>query len=713
MPDNSRTRDHSTAYDSDHTTGHDPAQNSTAKPAQSPTGGTGPTPTVFHDLGAFLSVPRVSALALSPDGGRLVAAVAELAADGTRYASALWELDPAGERPARRLTRSAKGESAPAFQPDGTLLFLSARPDADPPKDAPKHEDPALWALPAEGGEAVRLLGCPGGIGGYAVARQSPRIALSTSLLPGATDAGSDAALRKAREEAKVTAILQESAHVRYWDHDLGPGVAHAVTLPEASAAQTPVDCGVQTPYDPEQALSPDGTLIAYSIQLGDTPDEFRSAVVVADAATGERLRLVAAEGRDFGSPAFAADNRTLYLQHWSRSDPKHSHDVTLWTVDATDTQDQGRDLLPELDLWPLSAVPAPSPGVVFFTADERGHCPVFRLDTADGSVTRLTASGSYTDLVVSPDGGTLFALRAGIDSPPAPVRLATGADDADQQPVPLQAPGQVGPLPGTLTEVHTTAEDGTALRSWLVLPDGASADAPAPLLLWVHGGPQLSWNSWTWRWNPWVAAAAGYAVLLPDPALSTGYGQQMHDRGWGEWGDNPYLDVMALTDAALERDDLDASRTAMMGGSFGGYMANWIASRTSRFKAIVSHASLWNLHGFHGTTDAPHYWRREIGDPLAGADRYDRFSPHLRAAEINTPMLVIHGDKDYRVPIGEALGLWTDLVRFGVPAKFLYYPDEGHWILKPNNAKVWYSTVLAFLAHHVLDQPWQRPDLL
>ncbi|MFD0328066.1 alpha/beta hydrolase family protein [Streptacidiphilus monticola] len=222
-----------------------------------------------------------------------------------------------------------------------------------------------------------------------------------------------------------------------------------------------------------------------------------------------------------------------------------------------------------------------------------------------------------------------------------------------------------------------------------------------------------MSWNAWTWRWNPWVAAARGYAVLLPDPALSTGYGQRMHERGWGRWGDKPYTDVLALTDAALQRVDLDASRTAMMGGSFGGYMANWIATQTDRFKAIVTHASLWNLHSFSGTTDATMYWRRHFGDPLKTTQRLDADSPHLRAADIRTPMLVVHGDKDYRVPIGEALALWTDLTRHGVPAKFLYYPDEGHWILKPNNAKLWYTTVLNFLDHHVLGAEWVRPELL
>jgi dipeptidyl aminopeptidase/acylaminoacyl peptidase len=668
-------------------------------------------PTAFHDLGAFIALPRISSLVLSPDGDRLIASVAELAADGTRYVTALWEVDPAGQRPARRLTRSAKGESAPAFRPDGTLLFLSARPDTDPAKDAPTEEEAALWALPAGGGEAYRLLGRPGGVEAVVTARQSERTAIVASLLPGAQDVESDARLRKARKEAKVSAILHEEALVRFWDHDLGPALPHAFTLPEASTEAVPVDCGPLGRSAAAPVLSPDGALLAQTLEISDDPDRIRSAVAIVDAATGKRLRLISAADAQFGEPVFAADSRTVVCGRETLSTLDESFEVTLWSFDATDEQDQGHDLLPDLDLWPVQGLPSPSGDAVFFTADQLGHCPVFRLETAGGTVTRLTADGSYTNLSVAPDGSTLYALRAAIDAPPTPVRLDSST--ADQQPTELPSPAPVGALPGTLTEVTTVAEDGTPLRSWLVLPQGASAGSPAPLLLWVHGGPHGSWNAWTWRWNPWVAAAAGYAVLLPDPALSTGYGQEMHRRGWQEWGGNPYRDVIALTDAALERPDLDASRTAMMGGSFGGYMANWIATSTDRFKAIVTHASLWNLYSFAGTTDAPHFWRRGFGDVLKSRERYDRSSPHLRAAEISTPMLVIHGDRDYRVPIGEALGLWTDLVRFGVPAKFLYYPDEGHWILKPNNSKVWYATVLAFLAHHVLGEEWRRPDLL
>jgi dipeptidyl aminopeptidase/acylaminoacyl peptidase len=204
-----------------------------------------------------------------------------------------------------------------------------------------------------------------------------------------------------------------------------------------------------------------------------------------------------------------------------------------------------------------------------------------------------------------------------------------------------------------------------------------------------------------------------GYAVLLPDPALSTGYGQAFVERGWGQWGGAPYTDVMALTDAAEARPEIDATRTAAMGGSYGGYMANWIAGHTDRFAAIVTHASTFALDQFSRTTDEASYWLREMTAQMTEANSPDRFLDQM-----NTPMLVIHGDKDYRVPIGEGLRMWWELMARqedpdNQPHKFLYFPDENHWILKPQNAVVWYETVLAFLAHHVLGKDFETPDLL
>jgi dipeptidyl aminopeptidase/acylaminoacyl peptidase len=347
----------------------------------------------------------------------------------------------------------------------------------------------------------------------------------------------------------------------------------------------------------------------------------------------------------------------------------------------------------------------------VFFAAYEAGRAPVFRVDVATGVVTRLSADGAFSDLCPSPDGSTLYALRTRISSPQEVVALDTRAPDQDPRRIPT--PGVPLTVPGRVEEMVATAADGVAIHSWLVLPEAASEASPAPLVLWIHGGPLGSWNEWQWRWNPWVLAARGYAVLLPDPALSTGYGQAFIQRGWGRWGAEPFTDLMAAVDAAAARPDIDPERTAAMGGSFGGYMANWVAGHTHRFRAIVTHASLWALDQFHGTTDEGHWWECEFGNPYQEPRRYEENSPHRHISRITTPVLVIHGELDHRVPVGEALRLWTDLRRNGVPAKFLYFPDENHWILKPQNARVWYETVIAWLDQHLLGKEWERPALL
>ncbi|GGO89641.1 S9 family peptidase [Wenjunlia tyrosinilytica] len=665
--------------------------------------------TAFHDLSAFVALPRIAGLALSPDGTRLITSAAELSRDGTRYVPALWEVDPAGEREAVRLTRSESGESAPAFAPDGSLLFLSERAVPDSAEDDKDREEPAIWRLPVRG-EAERVLTRAGGIGGFAVAESSGHIAFAASLLTAAQDSEDDARRREAREKAKVSAILHDSGPVRYWDVDLGPGVPHVfVARPGADSAGAPVDAGARGQIAEGIAASPDGSLIAYTAYVGQLPQDKGMAVVIADASSGKRLHVLESPDHEFSEPAFTPDGRAVVCLRFTRPTWEASGNCTLWRFGLGDCEGSGRDLTPDFDQWPTRPVVART-GEVFFTADEFGHSPVFRL-SPDGEVTRLTASGAYGDVVVSADGGSVYALRNTVDSPPVPVRLR--ADAGDQEPVRLKAPGADVELPGTLTEVHTTADDGAALRGWLVLPDAAAADRPAPLLVFVHGGPQTSWNSWHWRWNPWNAAARGYAVLMPDPALSTGYGQHHHQRGWSGWGQQPYRDVMALTDATVARDDIDEARTGLLGGSYGGYMANWVAGQTDRFRAIVSHASLWNLPGFAGDTDSPAHFTRIFGDPLERTERYEENSPHLHAKKISTPMLVIHGARDYRVPVGEAMALWHDLLRFEVPAKYLYFPDENHWILSPNNAKVWYETVLNFVDHHVLDKEWVRPALL
>ena len=678
--------------------------------------------TSFHDLSDYVAIPRVTGLRLSPDGSWLAAAVQNAGGEPKKYLTSIWRIDPHAQnaRPAR-LTRGAEGEADPAFLPDGSLLFVSKRPgspavtqsDGELPADKP-----ALWLLPSGGGESRRIAAPPGGVAGVTAARGTQAVVFAALTLRGADGADDDLSRRKARKDAGVTAILHESGPVRYWDHDLGPDSPRLRfgEIGDAADDDTEPVTSELTP-DPGRALdensfevTPDGSRVVTGWSVWDEAGNQTDQIDVIDTATGRRRTLLSAPGFDFEAPRISPDGRLVAATRSAHHSYEAPGDVTL-VVAPLDGEAAPRDLLDGFDRRPQEIAWAPDSGAVYFTADDRGRRPVYRGDLESGEVTRLTGEGAYESLCPAPDGRFLYALRSAVDEPPTPVRIDVTAPGSE--PVRLASPGSPLELPGRLEEIEAEAGDGTPVRAWLVLPDAATAASPAPLLLWVHGGPEMSWNSWSWRWNPWLMAARGYAVLLPDPALSTGYGQAFIARGHGTWGQRPYTDLMAITDAAVARPDIDEARTAMMGGSFGGYMANWIAGHTDRFAAIVSHAGLWVLDQMFGTTDLPSYWRRTFGDPLTQPERYVANSPNQSLDAIRTPMLVIHGDKDYRVPLGEALRLWSDAQGRVPGARFLYFPDENHWILKPGHVTVWYQTVFAFLAEHVLGEEWQQPELL
>jgi dipeptidyl aminopeptidase/acylaminoacyl peptidase len=674
----------------------------------------------FTDLDDFVALGRVSGLALSPDGSRLVVSVAVLDEKKTAYVSSLWEVDPAGERPPRRLTWGAKSETAPAFLPDGSLVFTSARPVPDVKAD---DDTPAgLWLLPATAGEAHPLATRPGGVGATVIARDAGTLVLASSTVPSSTTEQEDADRRQARKDLKINAVLHDSYPVRFWDADLGPDRDRLfLGTPELTAANGPSSLELRDLTGPIGAaiggesswdVSADGRSVVVAWEQPEAAGSVRQVVVLIDVKDGARRVLLDDPNTEYYVPVFSPDADRIAVVLERRSTPEMPPEQQLHVLDLDSGELQA--VAPDWDRWPTSIpIWTPDGRALLVAADDQGRGPVFRIDLTDHSVTRLTGDdAAYTDLQLSRDGTALYALRSAIDSPPSPVRL--DPTTPEQQPIRLLSPVADPVVPGTVTEISTPAADGTPVRGWLVLPTGISADQPAPLLLWVHGGPMNSWNFWSWRWNPWVAAAQGYAVLLPDPALSTGYGVAAIKRSWGRWGSESYTDLMAITDATVARADIDADRTAMMGGSYGGYMANWIAGHTDRFRAIVSHAGLWALDQFGATTDAHYYWRREMTEAMAAEN-----SPHHFVDQIRTPMLVIHGDRDYRVPVGEALRLWTELAARNTDPtgqlkhRFLLFPDENHWILKPQHVKLWYQTILAFLAHTVHEEPWQAPELL
>lgn len=687
------------------------------------------TDTPFHDLDDYIALPRLGSIALSPDGTRLAAVVSTLDPTKTKYVNSVWELDPEGHAPARRLTRSSKGESGIAYSPANDLYFLSARPDPDA-KDADEPTS-ALWVLPAAGGEARTLVARPGGVDAIVLAQDSGTVFITASVLPGAeneTDTEKrDAELRKERQEKKVAAILHTASPVRFWDHDLGPDQTHVLRVtPDADvnpdlgadpdrprATLTDLTPGIGSGMMHAQPFpSPDGSFVLVTRSIPAERGKSADTVTRVDADGTRRDLFTPTATHHYLAGPVSPDATRAVVTIERVGNPENSPSWTLHVLDLA--SGALSELAPGWDHWGTPLAWLPDGSGLLVQADQDGRGPLFILDAAGAAPRQLTDDDAcYSGAGITPDGATVYAVRSSYEYPSEVVRIDVASGDVTRLPNPTQRPE----LPGRLVEVEATAPDGQRVRGWLALPQDAATERPAPLALWVHGGPLGSWNAWSWRWNPWLMVAHGYAVLLPDPALSTGYGEAFVQRGWGAWGGAPFTDLMSITDAAQARPDVDGSKTVAMGGSFGGYMANWIAGHTDRFAAIVTHASLWALDQFGPTTDAPNYWGREMSERMASEN-----SPHSSVSAITTPMLVIHGDKDYRVPIGEGLRLWWELLsKSGLPAdadgnsphRFLYFPDENHWILSPQHAKVWYEVVLGFVGEHVHGRTPTLPPVL
>src|SRR6266511_1009702 len=385
----------------------------------------------------------------------------------------------------------------------GAVHLDPARPGRRPPRRRRRRGGLAVAAARRRRGGPDRRRGS-GGIATVRTARRTGTVAFLANLFPGVESLEEDREHGKARENAGVGALLFESYPVRYWDHYLGP------REPRLFATPPPADEGRIDPAPPltptpgraldetSFELTPDGATIVTTWEIDDDVRNPRAQLVAIDVGTGERRVLVDDPESTLGQVACSPDGRLVACQRIWPGTPDEPPRFTLWLVDLAGGE--GRDLLPGLELQPDHPVWTPDGEGVLFVADQQGRTPVFRVEIDDGTVTRLSAEGSFSELCPAPDGRRLYALRASVSSPPQAVALATSG--ADQRPEPLPTPGLPLEVPGTVTEVHTTAADGVPLRAWLVLPADAAPSNPAPLVTFVHGGPVSSWSGWTWRWN-------------------------------------------------------------------------------------------------------------------------------------------------------------------------------------------------------------------
>jgi len=544
----------------------------------------------------------------------------------------------------------------------------------------------------------------------------------------------------KAAENSKVKALMFDRLLYRHWNAykagkrthifvilaDACPGVAkgecHSISIPRDLTPgdyDAPVfSLGGQDNY----AFSPDGQEICYTsnhdkVEATSTNNDLWIVPVKGGAAKN----ITADNPASDSTPLYSPDGR--YIAYRAQQRPGYESDRFRMMLYERKTGEK-TDLTEGFDRWAGTFTWAPDSRIIYFSADHKGHSLIYSVDIrptiASSKVRpafsrRVLVGGYNDDLAVTPDGKTLVFSRMSIAAPNEIYASDAGGDGC---------PARTGDVdPGkedcnlnkdwAITRVNEsllsqismskiesfsfTGAKGDNVEGFLVRPPNFDANKKYPVKFLIHGGPQGAWgDDWSYRWNPELFAANGYAVIMINFHGSTGYGQKFIDAINGDWGGAPFEDLMKGLDYAEKTYPfIDKDRECALGASYGGYMANWVLGHTNRFKCIVSHDGMFNTVSAWGTTEELWFNNWEFkGTPYTNPEMYEKWSPRNAAKNFKTPTLVIHGQLDYRLDVSEGFQLFTTLQTMGVPSKMLYFPDEGHWVLKPQNSQLWYKTV-------------------
>ncbi len=657
-----------------------------------PLRGAAQSPMTARDL---WSMARVGNPALSPDGATVLYTVTTWDLEALRSRTEIWSVAVAGGEPRPFITSEQGSNSAPAWSPDGRrIAFVSTR----------GGNGPQIWTIPVDGGEAQALTDVEGGAVGPVWSGDGRRILFTSSVRPeGDRMAERLREIAEGRSEAKVF----DELHYRHWDEWEDGLRSHVFVLDVASGAVRDVTPG---PYDtPPLALggfqdydiSPDGAEVAF-VRNTDVPAMVGTGndVWLAGADGGEPTLLTTSDAND-AAPRYSPDGR--WIAYLAMSRPGFEADrAQLVVYDRTTRQTRSltSDLDASVDFFTWSA----DSRTLWFLAQDQLFHAVYRVDVEGGAPRKVTQGVYDGGLAVSPDGGTLVVARQATERP---VDLfALGADGSVRRRLTDQNRDLLARLALQPAEPFwAQGAGGTPVQGFLVKPPGFDATRKYPVVFLIHGGPQGAWtDSWSYRWNPNMFSAPGYVVVAVNPRGSTGYGQRFTDEISQDWGGKVYTDLMNALDHALATYPfLDGTRVAAAGASYGGYMINWINGQTDRFQALINHDGLFDTRSMYGATEELWFPEWEFGgQPWSNPEGFERWNPANHAGRMRTPTLVIHGGLDYRVPLEQGLAAFTALRRQGVPARLLYVPDEGHWVLKPQNAFVWWEEMLGWLARHL-----------
>ncbi len=673
-------------------------------------------PITFDDL---ISLKRVADAQISPDGSRVAYVVNVVSKEQNKGKRSIWTVPTSGGAPQQLIT-SDKNDDTPRWSPDGKLIaFISTR-----------NGTPQIFVADANGSNARKITDVPEGVGEFIWSPDGKRFAFITDIYPECKDLKCVAEKSEAAEKSKVKAIITDHLLFRHWTEFKRGKRSHLFVIAADGGEPrdlTPGDYDVP-PFsldDPTAfAFSPDAREICFTrntdkIEAISTNND----LFVVSVDGGEAKRITGSNPGSDATPRYSPDGK--YIAY--RSQARNGFEADRFRLMLYDRKaGTSRELSVGFDRWVEDLIWLPDSRTLILNSQDHGREALWFAPLNGDKFGRLTSEGSNTGVTVSADGKTLAFTRASFTMPNEVFKAnpdGSGATQLTQTNTDLLAQLDLNQaedfeFAGARTPVVHTARLGpvkastdpgrgkpSTIHGFIVKPPNFDKSKKYPMILLVHGGPQSAWlDAWSFRWNPQMFAARGYITVAINPHGSTGYGQAFTEQISGDWGGAVYEDLMKGVDHVIKQGYVDPNRIGAAGGSYGGYMVNWMMGHTDRFKAIVSHASIFNAVSMYATEEL---WFQEWefkGTPWDNPELYNKWSPHLSAKNFKTPTLVVHGELDYRVPVGEGLQLFSTLQRRGVPSKLLYFPDEGHWVLKPQNSELWHKTVLDWF-----DQ-WLKP---
>jgi dipeptidyl aminopeptidase/acylaminoacyl peptidase len=655
-------------------------------------------PLTINDL---LKFRRVGDPQLSPDGRWVAYTISDLNWDANRRVTQIYLVSVDGGEP-KQLTNAAQSSSTPRWSPDGRrLAFISAR-----------EGGAQVWTIDIATNEQKKVTSISTGASDPVWSPDGRMIAFVSDVYPECT---SDDCNRKRDEQAessKVKAKIADRLLYRHWTTwkegrrthvfmAMADGSAPARDLTPGDYDAPPFSLGGPSDY----AFSPDSRELVFARNTDKVEATSTNGdLFIVPVTGGEAQRIT---GKNLGadlSPVYSPDGRYIAYRSQSRA----GFESDRWQLMLFDRKGgQSRSLTESLDTNVEGITFTPDGQRIYLTGSERGKQLIYTVPTAGGAITKLITDGFNDDVKVSADGKTLIFSRSTSAMPTEIFRANADGSNVVQ----LTKTNESALMPFAMKpgeEVTWEGAGGAKVSGYIFKPANFSASKKYPMVVLIHGGPQGAWNdNWGYRWNPQVFASMGYVVFTPNPRGSTGYGQQFVDDVSGDWGGKPFTDIMNGVAHVIGLGYVDKDRIGAAGGSYGGYMVNWIEGHNDdprfQFKVLVSHAGIFNLASMYGATEELWFTDWEFkGTPWDNPEMYTRWSPSMFVKNFKTPMLVVHGEMDYRVPVGEGLQLFTALQRRGVDSKLLYFPDEGHWILKPQNSVLWYDTVLGWFGKYL-----------